>query len=126
MDNLIDVLMQIIGYIPPQLMVVGIISYLTWFHTIHKKEHAAIIDRLTIAEESNTARTDEMSAMYKLVLRSNIVNPNIPKSARLDMYDDYKKHGYNSWVDQYVEENLLNAAEPRNRRIDDKEYNRQE
>lgn len=119
MEKLIDVLMQVVSYVPPQLMVVGIITYLTWFTQVHKKEHKIIIERLNTAEASNVVRTDEMSALYKLTLRSNIVNPNLPKSARLDMYDDYKKHGFNSWVDEYVEKNLLNPVEPHNRRKED-------
>lgn len=120
MDKLIEVLMQIVGYVPPQLMVVGILCYLIWFHQSHKKEHALILERLETSEKSNVERAEEVNHVYKLVLRSSIVNESIPRSARLDMYDDYKKAGFNSWVDSYAETHLLAPLEPHNRRKEDK------
>ena len=119
MDKLIEVAMQMVGYIPPQLMVIGIVAYLIWFSRVHTKEHKVILERLNTAETSNAARTEEMTSIYKLVLRSSIVNHSIPRSARLEMYDTYKTHGWNSWVDEYVNQNLLTPEPDHNRRKED-------
>lgn len=43
-----------------------------------------------------------------LALRSIIANNSLPEDYRLASYDDYKKKGGNSWVHEYVKEEILN------------------
>ena len=92
-------------------MVIGIIAFLVWFTNKHTEEHRIILSRLDATDKRDETIAEDMANLYKMSLRSCIVNEAIPVSARLDMYDIYKAKGFNSWVDQYVEENLKHTKE---------------
>jgi len=109
MDDLIKLLVEAIQYIPPQMVYTSIILYLIWFTRTHKKDHLEILDRLEKKEAEDERVNKILNEIQLLVLKSIITNKDIPESARLDSFDTYKKHGGNSWIDKYVEENLLNS-----------------
>lgn len=88
-------------------VVIAIIAFLFFYNKKHTEEHVEILNKLNEAEKQNKLISD----IYKISLRSYIVNPEIPVSARLDMYDIYKGQGFNSWIDKYVEDNLLSKNE---------------
>lgn len=67
--------------------------------------------------------TEESSIM---LLKLLIINKSIPRSARLEYYDEYKKLGGNSFVDDYVKNNLIGDALFYGRRKDDYPTERQD
>ncbi|HET6785266.1 MAG TPA: hypothetical protein VFH18_04540 [Erysipelotrichaceae bacterium] len=110
MNDLLKLLMDAIQYVPPQMVNTGIILYLIWFTNTHKKDHLLILDRLEKKEAEDVRVSEVLNEIQLLVLKSIITNKDIPENARLDSFDAYKKIGGNSWVDKYVEENLLNST----------------
>jgi len=90
------------------VVMIAVIAFLVWFNKKHTLEHRDILQRLDAAEKLNSTLADNMNELYKMSLRSCIVNTNIPVSARLELYDVYKSKGFNSWIDEYVDKHLLN------------------
>lgn len=101
-------------------IVMAIIAFLIWFTKKHTLEHKVILKRLDDTERTNETIAESLTELYKMSLRSCIVNQNIPISARLELYDIYKAKGFNSWVDKYVEEHLINLPQdqPKRRKTD--------
>lgn len=111
MNELIKVLLELMALLPPQVVNVAIVLYLIWFTNTHKKDHKEILKRLEEEELKSITVDQKMTDIYMLTLRGNIVNPHIPVSARLEMYDIYKARGGNSWVSKWVEDNLIGHSE---------------
>ena len=109
----------VVAFGAPATMI-GMIAFWVWFNKKHTLEHKVILQRLCEAEKHNETIAEDLSNLYKMSLRSCIVNQNIPVSARIDMYDTYKAKGFNSWIDQDVEENLLHIEPEHDRRDTDK------
>lgn len=129
MNDFIKIIYEVIANIPSNLMVTGVVAYLIWERNnskkevdFHKKEHQAILDQIEELKEAQTEDVNAHDKIFKLLLRSCIVNKEFPRNARLEMYDEYKKSGYNSWVDAYVEKNLLSPEPEHNRRKDDNKF----
>lgn len=93
-------------------VVIAIIAFLVWFTTKHTKEHEVIMKQL--ARDS-----EHLFEITMLTLRTAITNPNLPRSARLELFDRYKKLGGNSWIDEYVKDHLIENEPEHNRRSTD-------
>lgn len=123
MDFLIDNLLYIIDRVGSSFAIAAVIMYLIYFHRTHKREHKAILDRLDTSEKTDEIVIDRIEDSYKLILRGLITNDNLPVSVRMDMYDEYKRNGGNSWIDQYAEEQLFGRTDGKyGRRSTDTKY----
>lgn len=93
-------------------VVIAIIAFLVWFNKKHSVEHETIMKQL--ARDSQ-----HLHEITMLSLKSAITNPNLPRSARLELFDEYKRKGGNSWVEDYVQDNLYgNEDVPHRRKTD--------
>ena len=93
-------------------VVIAIVAFLVWFNKKHSLEHEVIMKQL--ARDS-----EHLHEITMLSLKSAITNPNLPRSARLELFDEYKRKGGNSWVEEYVENNLNKCEDSPKRRITD-------
>ena len=114
-------LLEYIEVIGTPVILAIVVMYLCWFNKTHTAEHVQIMKRLEDNEKDIDKIADDIGELYKLVLRVNILDDNIPVNIRLDMYDTYKARGHNSFIDKYVEENLLNREPVHTRRLTDKQ-----
>lgn len=92
-------------------VVIAIVAFLLWFNKKHTAEHEVIMKQL--ARDS-----EHLHEITMMTLRSAITNPNLPRSARLELFDRYKVLGGNSWIEEYVEKHLLNDEVPHRRHTD--------
>lgn len=121
MNDLIKILLELMSLLPPQLVNIGIVVYLIWFQQTHRKDHKEILDRLSKEEEKSKSVEQKIEDVYMLTLKGMITNESLPVSVRMDFFDQYKGLGGNSWVDHYVEANLIGRLNGEyGRRKDDK------
>lgn len=97
MIEIFNLLKQLLTALPDGLVDIINFSLLFYFYKMWMK------DRETFNERVKSATHDQ----YMMTLRASIVNESLPRSVRLEIYDEYKKEGGNSWVSQYVDEHLL-------------------
>lgn len=124
MGDLLNYFIEVLEYIPTNLINIGVIGYLLWFGKAHTAEHETIITKIIDNEEAIDLRIARNDEDRKLMLKGLIANDNLPNFVRLDFYEEYKKMNGNSWVDNYVEENIKYTNKKYGRRYDDvEEYN---
>ena len=111
METLIKLVLEAVEYVPSNLISIIIISYLIWFYRQHSQDHKKILERLDKSENEDCRVGQKLNDIYMLSLKAMITNPNNPKSVRLDLYDQYKGLGGNSWIDIYAKNNLFNEDE---------------
>jgi hypothetical protein len=122
MELLIDTIFEALNYIPSNLIYIGIISYLLWFNRKHTREHQEILSRLSFSENTDLKVDEKLNDIYMMSLKTAITNIDLPITVRLELYDEYKGLGGNSWVDIYVREHLVNTkAKQLRRKTDPKE-----
>lgn len=116
MDLLLESIFNALSYVPANIINFGIIAYLIWFKQVHTNEHGEILKRLTYSEDTDMKVDEKLNDLYMIALKTAITNVDLPKAVRLEMYDQYKGLGGNSWVDGYAREHLLTEKKPSARR----------
>lgn len=129
MQDLIKILYEVIANIPSNLMVTALVAYLIYDKRTsykkeesHKKEHQVILAQIDEIKEAQLEDVCAHDKIYMLVLKLGIVNEKIPRYARLEMYDEYKALGGNSWVEAYADKNLKSPEPEHNRRKEDNKF----
>ena len=101
---------EYLSFLPNELM------YLIFFYLLYhiKKE-------LKNNKESFIANVKEITKeQYVLILKILIMDERIPRINRLEYYDEYKNLGGNSFIDHYVDHNILDNDIYYGRRVSDK------
>lgn len=93
-------------------VVIVLIYFVYKINSDNKKDHDVLMKQL--ARDS-----EHLHEITLMSLRSGIANPDLPRSVRLQMFDEYKKKGGNSWVEEYVENHLLSEDDHPHRRYTD-------
>lgn len=121
MGELFKYFIDVIEYIPTNLINIAVISYLFWFSKTHTKEHKDIMEKVSKNEEWIERLEKDDWHNKQLMLKGLITNDNLPNFVRMDFYKEYKKLGGNSWVDAYVKDNIQFATRMYGRRYDDQD-----
>ena len=119
MVDILEYLVEVVEYIPTNVINVGLISYLVWFSKTHTEEHRVILEKIYVNKKWLISSEGEYNKDRELMLKGLITNDNLPDFIRLDFYKEYKKMGGNSWVDNYVEDNIIGVGGNKGRRKTD-------
>lgn len=103
-----NLIVNLVAKLGPTTSIALLVLGAGYYTKIHKSEHTEILRRLKGLEANDESVSERLERNEKLMLKMTIVDNNMPKSARLEAYDEYRRIGGNSWVKDYVEENLLN------------------
>lgn len=74
------------------------------------EELKAAINKLSVDLSSELeSQKEKINESYMLSLRTAIMNETFPDNFRLEKYDEYKANKGNSFIDNYVNKNLLKS-----------------
>lgn len=113
-------LITVIDKVGPTIALAVVAFGFFHYHRLHKQEHSEILERLVRLEDNDESVAERLERNEKLILKLTIVDKNMPRSARLEAYDEYRLIGGNSWVENYVQQNLIDVPYNYGRRIEDK------
>lgn len=106
MQVVIDYITEVITIIPIEASLVAIVGYLVWLTKHYNTNRVELCDRLGKVERLDKQQTEQLHELKQMTRRTMITNTNLPKHVRLDIYKEYKNEGGNSWIDEYVENNI--------------------
>jgi len=113
MEQLISQLLTELLYIPNILMLCIIIGGGFMYHRLNQLDKN-FEGRVQHATKKN----------YLMTLRLLIVSDEVPAEEKMKRYDEYKRLGGNSWIDNYIENVVrpkINGVLPKRRQSDNQE-----
>jgi hypothetical protein len=109
---------KLVDFIPVEVLLIIFMAHSIFFFNKIKKDSektdaeqtlkiTGIQNTLDKMKEDFEENVQEATAgSYLLILKLVIMNEKLPRSTRLEYYDEYKTLGGNSFIDDYVKNNL--------------------